>query len=394
MLFDLFLLFVSAKLAGALFLRLRQPAVVGEILVGILIGPYALGVFEYSEFHDVFAELGVVILLFVVGLETDPAALLRVGREAAAVGALGVIVPFFLGFAIMDAFGHPTTESLFVGAALTATSVGITARVMADLKRLGTRVAQVILGAAVFDDILGMLVLAIVSGLSAGVLSGSHIAVLVAESVAFCVLAVILGRPAVRRISPHFTRLAGDTSRNPLFALAVALCFAFSALADTIGLAAIIGAFFAGILFSELREAPEIRADMAPIYELLVPIFFVLMGAKVDLSRLLTWEVLPLGLLVTLLAVLGKLVGCGVAALPSGGWQALTIGIGMIPRGEVGLVIALIGLSRGLISGDVYGMVILMCMVTSLLAPPPLRILLSHPALAPAEEGPGAEGRP
>jgi len=393
MLLDLLILFVSAKLAGALFLRLRQPAVVGEILAGVVIGPHALGLFQHTEFHDLFAELGVVFLLFTVGLETDPTSLLRVGRQAAAVGAGGVILPFFFGFYLMHALGHRWPESLFVGAALTATSVGITARVMADLRQLDTLVARVILGAAVFDDILGMLALAIVSGLAMGTLSGAHIALLVVEATAFCVLAVLLGRPALHRVSPHVARIAGDASRNPLFSLAVALCFAFSVLAYKIGLAGIVGAFFAGILFAELREAPELRRSMDPIYELLVPIFFVLMGAKVDLARLITWEVLPIGLILTALAIVGKLIGCGLAALPSGRWEALTIAVGMIPRGEVGLVVAMIGLSKGVVSTEVYSMVVLMCILTSLLAPPPLRVLLSR-RRAEAEEGPAGEGRP
>ncbi len=346
MLLDLLILFVSAKIAGGIFIRLRMPAVVGEILAGIVIGPHALGLFKITEFHNLFAELGVVFLLFTVGLETDPMSLLRVGKEAVAVGSFGVVLPFIFGYLLMHHLGNSVAEALFVGAALTATSVGITARVMSDLRRITTRVARVILGAAVIDDVLGMLVLAVVSGVAVGILSPVHIAVLSAEATAFCVLAVVLGRPAVHRVSPHFTRIVGDASRDPLFALAVSLCFAFSVVAFKIGLAGIVGAFFAGILFAELKEAPDLRRSMEPIYELLVPIFFVLMGAKVDVHRLFTIDVLPVGLIMTGLAIVGKMVGCGVAALPGGRWHALTIGIGMIPRGEVGLVVAMIGLGR------------------------------------------------
>ncbi len=394
MLLDLLILFTSAKIAGGIFTRLRMPAVVGEILAGVIIGPYALGLFEITEFHDLFAELGVVFLLFTVGLETDPKSLLRVGREAVAVGTAGVVLPFLFGYGLMHALGHSVPEALFVGAALTATSVGITARVMTDLKRITTRVARVILGAAVIDDVLGMLVLAVVSGMAVGILSASHIALLTVEAVAFCVLAVVLGRPAVHRVSPHFTRIVGDASKDPLFALAVALCFGFSVIAFKIGLAGIIGAFFAGILFAELKEAPQLRRSMEPIHELLVPIFFVLMGAKVDVHRLFTMEVLPIGLLMTGLAIVGKLAGCGAAALPGGRWHALTIGVGMIPRGEVGLVVAMIGLDSGVVSNDVYGMVVLMCIVTSLVAPPVLRPLLASPAMMEEPPGPVGEGRP
>jgi Kef-type K+ transport system membrane component KefB len=386
MLFGLFLLFAAARIGGAAFVLLRQPAVVGEIIAGLVIGPHLLGLISESPIHDVFAELGVVFLLFIVGLETQPRSLWRVGKHAASVGTLGVIVPFLGGLLLMRGLGWPLLESLFVGTALTATSVGITARVMSDLKVLHTRVAQVILGAAVFDDILAMLVLAVVSGLAAGTLSLGQISLLAGESIAFCVCAFLFGRLAVRRLSPRLSSLGEATGRDALFALAMVLCFAFSALADLIGLAAIIGAFFAGLIFAELPDAPRLRHSMQPIYEFLVPIFFVLIGVKVDLHRLLTLDALPLGLLITLVAILGKLVGCGVAALPLSKREALTIGIGMVPRGEVGIVVALMGISRGVISSTIYSEIILMSVLTSIFAPPLLRALLAKPRLPMAEE--------
>jgi Kef-type K+ transport system membrane component KefB len=376
MLLDLFILFTAGRIGGAAFALLRQPAVVGEILAGLLIGPHILGLVGDSPIHEVFAQLGVVFLLFIVGLETQPRSLLRVGRQAASVGTMGVIVPFVGGMLLMRGLGWPLLEALFVGTALTATSVGITARVMADLGVLHTPVAQVILGAAVFDDILGMLVLAVVSGLAAGTLSAGQISLLAGESIAFCVLAFYLGRHAVRRLSPRLSLFAEASGRDAVFAVAMMLCFAFSALAEIIGLAAIIGAFFAGIIFAEIPDAPRLRRSMQPIYELLVPIFFVLTGVRVDLHRLFTLDALPLGLLITLVAILGKLIGCGAAALPMGRKNALTIGIGMAPRGEVGIVVALIGLSRGVMSSSIYAEIILMSVLTSLFAPPILRMLL------------------
>jgi Kef-type K+ transport system membrane component KefB len=190
----------------------------------------------------------------------------------------------------------------------------------------------------------------------------------------------------MRRLSPRLSRLATGSSGNPLFAVAIALCFALSALASVIGLAAIIGAFFAGIIFAEIREAPELRRSMAPIYDLLVPIFFVLMGTRVDAPRLLTLEVLPVGLLITAIAIIGKLGACGLAAYRLGWRDALAVGVGMTPRGEVGIVVALIGLSRGMISGDIYAQVILMSVLTSLFAPSLLRLLLVPPVPdSPAE---------
>ena len=389
MLLDLFMLFVSAKIAGAVFTRLRQPAVVAEILVGIVLGPSLLGIIHESEFLNLFAELGVVFLLFIVGLETNPMELLRVGRQAAAVGVLGVIAPFALGYFLMDAFGRPTNEALFVGTALTATSVGITARVLADLGHLRTTIARVILGAAVFDDVLGILMLAVISGVTTEMgVSPVQIVVLTVEAVAFCGLSILIGRPAVHRLSPYLSRHSEEAERNPLFAVAVGLCLGFSFLASFMKLAAIIGAFFAGVLFAETREAEQLRRDMGPLHGLLVPIFFVIMGTHVDLTGL-TKEILVIGMLITLVAVIGKLIGCGIGALSLGRVGALAVGIGMVPRGEVGLVVASLGLSRAVISQDVYSMVVMMCVVTSVFAPPLLRGLLRpRPSEEDSEEEP------
>ena len=386
---DLFLLFGSAKLGGALLRKVGQPSVIGEIIAGMIVGPHLLGLVSESEFHIVFAEMGVVFLLFIVGLETQPTDLFKVGRQAGAVGFLGVVLPFGFALLLMNALGRPTIEGLFVGAALTATSVGITARVLSDLGRLGTRVARIIIGAAVLDDILGMLVLAVVSGLAAGMLSAFQIQLLAAEAVAFVVLSVLLGRYAIRHLSPRIGSQSSGSSRGPLFTIAICICFGLAAVADKIGLAAIIGAFFAGIIFAEIPQAPALRRNMEPLHELLVPIFFVLMGAHVDVPRLLTAEVLPVGLLITLVAIVGKVVGCGVAAFRLGWRDALAVGVGMTPRGEVGIVVALIGLRSGVVSSDVYSQVILMSVLTSLFAPSLLRKLLGAPVESsdpPAEE--------
>jgi len=376
---DLFLLFAAARIGGAVARRLGQPAVAGEIAAGMVIGPYLLGLVPEAEYQDIFAELGVVFLLFIVGLETQPSGLWRVGRQAGAVAVLGIAVPFGLGFLALRLLHRSPAEALFVGAALTATSVGITARVLSDLGYTGTRVARVILGAAVIDDILGILLLAVVSGLAAGRVSVFELELLTAEALAFVVAALLIGRYAMRRIGPRLSRRAGGGSRSALFALAIALCYAFSALAGKIGLAAIIGAFFAGIIFAEIPEASDLRRSMDPIYVLLVPIFFVLMGTRVDTPRLLSAEVLPLGLLITAVAIVGKLLGCGLAALPLGWRDAAAVGVGMTPRGEVGIVVALIGLSSGAVATDVYSQVIMMSILTSLFAPSLLRKLLVPP---------------
>jgi Kef-type K+ transport system membrane component KefB len=381
-LFDLFLLFAAARLAGALCERVKQPAVVGEIAVGLLLGPHVLCLVQATPALDPFAQLGVVFLLFVAGLETEPTALWRVGRKAVVVAPLGIALSFGLGLLLMRAVHQPLAPSLFVATALAATSVGIAARVLTDLRQLGTPVANVILGAAVLDDVLGMIVLAVVSGAAAGSFASGPLAVLLAETLAFIGLAVFLAPRAVRGLAPHLARLSPNPARNPVFGLAIALCLAFSALTEVMGLAAIIGAFFAGIVFSETREAPGLRRAIHPIYEFLVPIFFVLLGVQVDLTAFASHSVLLLAGLVTLVAVVGKVVGCGLGALSLGKRQALAVGVGMIPRGEVGMVAALLGLSHHVIGHDLYSVIIVMCALTSLVAPPLLRAALGPPAAA------------
>lgn len=374
-LLDLFVIFAAAKIGGEVCHRLKQPAVVGEIVAGMLIGPSLLGWIGQAEFLDIFAEIGVVFLLFMVGLETDMSELMRVGRVALGVAVAGIVLPFVSGWGLMAGLGKPLVEGLFVGTALVATSVGITARVLADLKQLQTLVARVILGAAVADDILGMIVLAIVSGISRGEFSIVGTLVIVVEAVAFTVFVILVGRRAMQRLWPRFPRL---TIPEPAFAVGVALCLGLSAAASYIGLAAIIGAFLAGLVFAEAEDAAQLRHRMEPIYEFLVPIFFVIMGSKVDVPGLFSREILLLGLVVTALALAGKFIGCGLAAWGLGKREAVTIGVGMAPRGEVGIVVAMVGLSRGVISVDIFSVVIMMSVLTTLLTPPLLRMLLAR----------------
>jgi len=353
-------------LAGEICRRLHQSEVVGEILVGMLLGPHLLGAISESLSLNVFAEIGVIFLLFTVGLETRATEMLRVGGTATAVAVLGVLLPFGLGLALMLGLGEKTTTALFVATALVATSVGITARVLTELGRAASRPARIILGAAVIDDILGLIVLAVISGLAEGKFSFLKIGLVVAEALAFTVFVIVVGQRAAHRISAHLNRLR---IANPAFVVSVALCLGLSALAEHIGLAGIVGAFLAGMAFAETREAANIRRSMEEVSALLVPIFFVVMGAKVDLPGLLRPEILLLGLAVTALAILGKVAGCGLAAFKLGKREALSVGIGMMPRGEVGIVVAAIGLSRGIISNDIYAVVIFMSLITTLITP-------------------------
>ncbi|MGH9034418.1 MAG: cation:proton antiporter, partial [Acidimicrobiia bacterium] len=282
-LFELFVIFAVAKLVGEVFERLRQPPVIGELLVGVALGPHAFGVIGDSEVHHVFQELGAVVLLFMVGLDTRLPEVRAVGTRALVVGSAGIVLPFLLGAGFVGATGHSGEESAFIGAAMVATSVGITARVLADLGVVAEVESRIILGAAVVDDVLGLLVLAVVSGLSGGDLSSVGIAVLAVEAIGFVVVLGLLGVHAVNAAAPRIE--AALIQRGPL-AVALAVCLGLAALADSVGLAAIIGAFLAGMAFAEVRPRWDLEDQVEPVYQFLVPFFFVVTGARVDLGAL------------------------------------------------------------------------------------------------------------
>jgi len=378
LLLDLFLMFAGGKVLAEVLERLRQPAVVGELLAGVVLGPSLLALVSPSELTQGLAEIGAIFLLFTVGLETRPRDLLQVGWTAALVATLGVVVPFILGFLYLRAIDRSMVESIFVGAALVATSVGITARVLADAGVLSTRVALVILGAAVADDILGMIVLAVVSSLSAGEIHYLQLAVVSVEAIGFSVFILFFGSRVVGRFQTRVERLR---TRNSAFILSIVLCLGLSLASIYIGMAAIIGAFLAGLALADYTEQWRLRDNAHPVMEFLAPFFFVLLGVQVDLRAIYQPALLWTIAVVSLLAIVGKLVGCGLGALSLGFKNAVRIGVGMVPRGEVGLIVAAVGLKLHTVSAEVYTVVVAMCIVTTLFAPPVLRALL-----APAPE--------
>lgn len=373
LLLDLFLMFAGGKVLAEIFERFRQPAVVGELLAGVLLGPSLLAVVQPSELAQGLAEIGAIFLLFTVGLETKPRDLLQVGWIAALVATVGVVVPFVLGFLYVRVIERSTVESVFVGAALVATSVGITARVLADAGVLSTRVARVILGAAVADDILGMIVLAIVSSLSTGRINYLQLGIVTLEAVGFSILIVFFGSRMVGRFQ---TRVEQLRTRNSAFVLSIILCLGLSLASIYIGMAAIIGAFLAGLALADYSERWRLRESAHPIMEFLAPFFFVLLGVQVNLRAIYQPALLWITGVVCVLAILGKLVGCGLGALSMGFKNALRIGVGMVPRGEVGLIVAAVGLKLRTISPEIYTVVVVMSIVTTLFAPPVLRALL------------------
>jgi Kef-type K+ transport system membrane component KefB len=373
-LFELFVIFAVAKLAGEVFERLRQPPVIGELLVGIALGSHALGVIGDTEVHHVFQELGAVVLLFMVGLDTRLPEVRAVGTRALVVGSAGIVLPFLLGASFVTATGHSGEESAFIGAAMVATSVGITARVLADLGVVGEVESRIILGAAVVDDVLGLLVLAVVTGLAGGDLSPLGIAVLAVEALGFVVVLGVMGVRVVNAAVPGIE--AARIQRGPL-SIALAVCLGLAALADVVGLAAIIGAFLAGMAFAEVRPRWDLEDQVEPVYQLLVPFFFVITGARVDLGALVDPDTLGAVAAITGLAVVGKLVGCGAAAWGMPRRSAAIIGVGMVPRGEVGIIVASVGLAEGVIGPDLYGVVVAMSILTTLGAPPFLKLLFA-----------------
>ena len=367
---EMFVIFVMAKLMGELFERMKLPAVLGEILAGVALGPYALRVVAPSPTIDSLAQLGAIFLLFVVGLETRPRDLVAIGAKALEVALLGMVVPFGLGFAYLLARHHAPHEATFVAAAMVATSVGITARVLRDLDLLGSYAARVILGAAVFDDVLGMVLLALVAGLvEAGGIHWLELVVLAIEAVGFVLLLMFVAPRVIERVKPQVGRLQ---SHNPQLILALAICLGLSAVAQRIGLTAIIGAFFAGLAFAEFAAEWNLRPRVDAINEFLAPFFFFTMGAKLDLS-VFNRSVWVTAIVIALLAVIAKVIGCGLPMWRDGRITALEVGVGMIPRGEVGLIIAAIGLQMNMISQSAYAVVLFMAAATTLVAPPIIR---------------------
>lgn len=382
----------AAKLGGDIAKRIGQPAVLGELVFGVLVGNLPLLGVRWFQFItanasiSVIAQLGAVILLFEVGLESTVRDMMRVGTRSLVVAVLGVIAPWGLGWWV-GALLLPERSvyvHAFLGAVLTATSVGITARVLKDLGHARSPEARIILGAAVIDDVLGLVVLAAVAAViaaadSGGVLSYGGIALVLGKALVFLFGALWLGVLFSPKLFSLASRLRGS---GVLLATALVFCFTLSWVASVIGLAPIVGAYAAGLILEDLhyrdfaKEERHLEDLIRPISSFLVPVFFVLMGMRVDLSTLMRPEILGLAAVLTVAAVIGK-QACALGALGSK-LDGLSIGIGMVPRGEVGLIFASIGLTlvvRGehIIDAATYSAVVIMVMLTTLVTPPLLK---------------------
>ena len=416
-LLSLVIVYVASKLGGELCARIDLPPVLGELVGGVLVGVSALHLLVFptsgidvssslmmqmiqmsahlspesltavfqsqSEVISVLAEIGVVILLFEIGLESDLKELIRVGPQAAIVAVVGVVAPFALGTAgLMLLFHVAVVPAIFAGAALTATSIGITARVLAEIQQLASKEGQIIVGAAVLDDVLGIIVLAVVAGLAkTGEVQVGNVIYLVVSAGVFLVGSIWLGR----LLNPFFVALVNELrTRGQVLITALIFVFLLSYIAAVIQLEAILGAFAAGLILAETEKREELKDQVVPIADMLVPIFFVVVGAKTDISVLNPFvpenrEGLITAAFLVVVAIVGKVVtGFTLVGQPS--LNQWAIGIGMIPRGEVGLVFAAIGASSGVLPDSLQAAIVVMVILTTFVAPPLLRVAFSNQA--------------
>lgn len=360
-------IFVATKVLGELAQRLGQPAVLGELIAGVLLGGSALGIVDPANpVITVLAQIGVIVLLFETGLHTELRSLLSVGSEATAVALAGVIIPFALGFASALAFGLGHLPALVAGAALCATSVGISARVLSDLGCLESAEGRVVLGAAVLDDIVGLVILAVVADVVTGTgVDVLHVSRISAVAILFFVAAVFVG---MRVAPPAFGVIERIKSAGALGVFGLAFAFALAVLAKVVGSALIIGAFAAGLVLFVVPQKQEIERSTTTIGHFFVPIFFASVGAAVDLRALANPKSLGIGLALIVCGMIGKVLAGYVPWWFRG--RKLLVGVAMMPRGEVGLIFAQMGLATGAIDHGLFGAIMLMVLATTLVTPP------------------------
>ena len=396
------LILIFSKVFGELAERIKQPSVLGELVAGVILGgsvlavvPSVAGMAGYDTFH-LLAEVGVAILLFEIGLETDLKDLIKVGFSSMLVAIIGVIVPFALGFAsilVFEKYGmlgniDPNLTILIAitaGATLTATSVGITARVLSDMNRLQSGEAKIILGAAVIDDILGLIILGVVSGLIessesgiGGSVSAASVGIIFLKAFGFLFAAIIIGNLISKRL---FNLVEKMRVRGVLLLSALSFAFIFAFLASLVGLAPIVGAFAAGLVLANTNQFKSIEERLKPVSDFFTPIFFIMVGAAVDISVFNPFvkeniPILLIALTLFIVAVVGKLVS-GFAVFQKGIKKSV-VGVGMIPRGEVGLIFAQVGLTYGIFTSELFSAVTVMVMLTTFIAPPLLKIMFAR----------------
>lgn len=372
---DLAIILIVAKIAAELCERIRVPAVLGEILAGIIIGPSMLGFIDPSDAIRMLAEVGLIILLAGVGLEMDLTELRKVGRASMLVAIIGVVVPMSSGVLAGTVLGESFNASLFLGAALAATSVGITARVFADLRALSSTEARIVLGAAITDDVLGLIILTVVTRIvQQGSVDLADVASTIGIAVGFIAIAGVVGIFVI----PRLFAFIGERAVSPatIGVLAAGLTFGFSAAASGAQLAPIIGAFIAGTALSRTPQHDQISRDFKSLGAIFIPILFLQIGIDTDVTKFFSQHVLSIAAILSVIAVIGKMVAAIGAR--SANADRLLIGIGMVPRGEVGLIFASIGVAIGVFDDELYAVVLLVVLLTTVITPPLLRWRIRH----------------
>jgi Kef-type K+ transport system membrane component KefB len=366
---------VATKLLGALAQQVGQPAVLGELVAGVVLGGSVLGVLDPSNaVVHALSELGVLILLFQIGLHTDLRSLAQVGSTALVAGGVGVVLPFAGGFLVARAMGVEPLTSIVIGASLTATSIGISARVLSDLGQLKTPEGQVVIGAAVFDDVVGLIILSIVASMVAGAaLTVGGIGSIAGVAIGFVVIALALGSVA---IPPLFRVIERVRVSGTLSAAAMGFALVLALLATQAGSAMIIGAFAAGLILHPTPQRHEIEESVTQLGFFFVPMFFATVGASIDLGALMTREALTFGGLLVLVGVVGKVLA-GFAPWWFAG-NKLLVGVALVPRGEVGLIFAKLGLAAGVLTSERFGALMLMVVVTTFVTPPLLSLIAAR----------------
>ena len=381
--------FIATKLIGEAAQRIGQPAVLGELIAGVVLGGSVLGILDPADpVIHILAEIGVMVLLFEIGLHTDLRALIRVGKAATLVGVVGLTLPFLGGYFVATWLGQPPIVALVCGAALTATSIGISARVLSDLGRLETPEGQVVLGAAVLDDVVGLIILSVVAGIVGGEgISTLGVAKTAGIALGFVVVALLVGGIVA---PPVFRLVERIKTAGALGLIALAFAFAMAALASMAGSALIIGAFAAGLVLHNTPQRQDIERSTTAIGHFFVPIFFAAVGASVELSAFGDPDALLVGGALIVVGIAGK-VAAGFAPFWFKG-SKLLVGVAMVPRGEVGLIFAQMGLTSGAIGADMFGALMLMVLVTTFVTPPLLGRLAREKRPADIEDQPGDGG--
>jgi Na+:H+ antiporter len=364
---QLFVLLLATKLGDELFKRLRQPALVGEILGGMVVGPAVLGWYQVTPETSLFAQIGAVLLLFEVGLHTRVGEVARVSGTALAVALLGVALPFAGGYVLGSALGLEFAGRVFLGSALTATSVAVTSGALRSFGALGTQSGRVILGAAVIDDVLAMLIVAVAVGISAGGVSAERILLLLGLAAAFIGIVLVGGTGILRT---RRSLLTDPRFAETPFLPGMIVMLGLAALAAQIGLAAIIGAFLAGMVVGESSERHALETETAPVAAFFTPFFFGFVGAQIDPAAFGSLPTLGLLAGITLLAIVSKFTGSFLGAMRTGRRRALLIGWGMVPRGEVEIIVAGLALTAGAIKPDLYAVIVGMVVITAIVVPP------------------------